>query len=127
MKLLLDTHTLVWWETNPSQIPTETLDLIGSSDHETMISVISFWELVIKARSGTFLFSGQIREVAAKQVANGLILLPVTIEHIDVLRTLPLEHKDPFDRLLIAQAIAESATMISVDRVFACYPVPVLW
>ena len=92
-----------------------------------MTSVASYWELVIKIQSGKFLFGGDLRAVVDKQAANGVAPLPVTVDHIDVLKTLSLEHKDPFDRLLIAQAIAESATLISVDGIFERYPVAVLW
>ena len=83
--------------------------------------------MILKAQAGKPIVRGSVQEIWQRQRANGLISLPITTDHILRVETLPLTHKDPFDRLLIAQAIVEGATLVSADGVFHQYPVPVLW
>ena len=111
----------------PVTNPHKHQDQIEDEDHTVLVSVVSFWELVIKIQLKKFDLSTPIQDVADRLVANGFELLPVTLDHVKVIGSLPMTHKDPFDRLLIAHAIAESATLISADGIFARYPVPVIW
>jgi len=103
------------------------LRLIENPGNRILVSDVSFWEMVVKAQAGKPMIRGSVRAMADRQVANGLTLLPISIEHVLGVESLPMIHKDPFDRLLIAQAIAESAVLVSADQVLAHYPVPVLW
>ena len=127
MKILLGTHVLIWWEAEPTKIPAKTLAVLGNPNHVLLASHVSLWEMLLKDQAGKPMIRGSVREMWDRQMTNGLIPLPIDIDHILGVEVLPREHKDPFDRLLIAQAIAESAALISADRVFARYPVPVLW
>jgi len=103
------------------------LRLIENPGNRILVSDVSFWEMVVKAQAGKPMIRGSVRAMVNRQVANGLTLLPISIEHVLGVESLPMIHKDPFDRLLIAQAIAESAVLVSADQVLAHYPVPVLW
>lgn len=127
MKLLIDTHILIWWETEPLRLPPTIVKELNDPSNEIFISVVSFWEIIIKIPTGKIQFDRNLRELAKEQMVNGLALLAVTFDHIEAIQNLPMIHKDPFDRLLIAQAIAEGATLVSADGVFHQYPVPVLW
>ena len=127
MKLLLDTHVLIWWEGHEERIPSSILALLRTPGHVILISDLSYWEMILKAQAGKPIIEGSVAGIWRRQQANKLTPLPITIEHILGVESLPSIHKDPFDRLLIAQAIAEGATLVSADGVFRRYPVPVLW
>ena len=127
MNVILDTHVLVWWEGDQTRISSRATRLIKDPGNRILISDVSFWEMVIKAQVGKPMVQGSVRAMVDRQVANGLILLPISIEHVLGVESLPMIHKDPFDRLLIAQAIAESAILVSADRILARYSLPILW
>ena len=88
---------------------------------------MSVWEILIKAQIGRLQLRIPLPEIVAEQLANGLQILPVTLAHTLALEGLPLAHKDPFDRLLIAQAVAEEMELVSADHIFSHYPVTVRW
>lgn len=128
MKLLLDTHTLIWWDREPELIPDQTLALMQQDDTQLVISIVSLWEIQIKTQIGKFNLQTSLAEMVAQQQAeNGIILLPITLPHILELDNLPQHHKDPFDRLLIAQCRTEAATLVSCDGIFKQYDCPLLW
>jgi len=127
MNVILDTHVLVWWEGDQAKISPRASRLIEDPSNRILVSDVSFWEMVIKAQAGKPMIRGSVRAMVDRQVANGLTHLPISIEHVLGVESLPMIHKDPFDRLLIAQAIVESAVLVSADQVLAHYPVPVLW
>jgi PIN domain nuclease of toxin-antitoxin system len=128
MKLLLDTHTFIWWDSNPDQLSTTAFAYCSDPANELILSVASLWEIQIKQQIGKLTLKRPIADIVAnQQTSNGIIILPVMSTHIFALDDLPATHKDPFDRLLVAQAISEGATIVSVDSIFASYPVPVLW
>ena len=89
--------------------------------------MVSVWEILIKSQSGKLAIRGSLPTVLAQQRANGVQILPVTLDHVLAVGLLPAVHKDPFDRLLIAQANAEGAALLSGDPVFAQDPVKVMW
>ena len=128
MKLLLDTHILLWsLEENP-KLSAHILDLLEDQQHEIMVSSVSFFELAIKSSLGKLksplgLSYVQLEKHLERRAVK--ILTPRS-EHFDVLRNLPLHHRDPFDRLLIAQAIHENATLVSDDQLFSQYPVTLI-
>ncbi len=127
MRLLLDTHIFIWWADEPERLDGRLLDALLNAENELILSVVSLWEMQIKAQLGKLTLQRPLKElVHLQQSVNGLQLLPVTSKHVFLLDDLPLIHKDPFDRLIIAQALAENLILVSHDRVFEGYQV-LLW
>jgi PIN domain nuclease of toxin-antitoxin system len=120
MNLLLDTHVLLWWLTDPKQLSREARKSIEAGGNSVHISAVVVWEIVIKKGLGKL---DAPDDLEAMIEANRFLALPVTIPHALALRTLPDHHRDPFDRLLIAQAIHEGFRLVSRDPEFAKYPV----
>jgi PIN domain nuclease of toxin-antitoxin system len=128
MKLLLDTHTFIWWDREPELIPSTTLTLMQQADTQLVVSIVSLWEIQIKTQIGKFTLRSPLAEmVAQQQTENGIMLLPITLPHILELDNLPQHHKDPFDRLLISQCRTEAATLVSRDAIFKQYDCPLIW
>lgn len=127
MKGLFDTHTFLWWDNQPSKISSPALTFIQDPANTVLLSVVSVWEILIKHQLGKLTPPKPLVNVLAQQQANGLQILPVNLNHVMALEGLPTPHKDPFDRLLIAQANVEGAVLLSADSIFAQYPVNVLW
>ncbi|MCA6589538.1 MAG: type II toxin-antitoxin system VapC family toxin [Pseudanabaena sp.] len=128
MKLLLDTHAFMWWHSEPECIPKSTLTLLQDPDHELILSVVSLWEMQIKIQLGKLTLRDDL-EIMLKiqQERNNISLISVTLPHILELKNLPPHHKDPFDRMLIAQSKVENATLISRDSVFKSYECSLIW
>lgn len=127
MNLLLDTHTFVWWRDNPDKLSAKVYDAISSSDNEIFISTVVVWEIQIKLAINKIKLKLSLeRTIEAEQNANGFRILPVKLDHALHIDRLPLIHKDPFDRMLIAQAMVEDMTIISSDKVLADYDVKLL-
>ncbi len=127
MKLLLDTHIFIWADDEPERIPAALMAYLADEANELWLSLASLWEMQIKRQLGKLHLQLSLAEtIASHQQTNGLRLLPITAEHIYALDNLPLQHKDPFDRLLIAQAMVEDLTLVSVDPAFAAYSVKLL-
>lgn len=123
MKLLLDTHVVLWWRLDSPRLKPRVRRPIGSADI-VWVSAASGWEVAIKQALGKL----RLGESFAEMVADSEFLeLPVTLRHAESLATLPNHHSDPFDRMLIAQARADGATIVTHDRQFGPYGVPVLW
>jgi len=128
VRLLLDTHTFLWWDADAEPLSRTARTLLENPSHELLLSVVSVWELYIKTQLGKLEPRAPIDEIVAEQIrSNHLVILPVYLEHVAALNTLPLHHRDPFDRLLIAQATTEGATLVSKDEVFKRYPVALIW
>ena len=127
MKGLLDTHTFLWWDGTPAKLSAPVAAFLGNRANTLLLSVISVWEMAIKIRLRKMTLPGPLRTVVAQQQINGVQILPVSLDHVLAVEALPAVHKDPFDRLLIAQANVEGAVLLSADPVFARYPVQVLW
>ncbi len=128
MKLLLDTHTLLWFIAGSASLSAYTRSLIEDAANEKFVSIVSIWETAIKVSIGKMSLSAPFDVLFPHQLeVNGFELLPIKVEHTSVLTTLPFHHRDPFDRLLIAQAIEEKLTLLSVDNVFDDYGVTRLW
>ena len=124
MKLLLDTHALLWWLANDARLGPDARALIADPGNNVLVSVVSPWEVVIKVRAGKL--KADIRSTLALIERNGFALLPVSPEHLLALALLPVHYRDPFDHLLIAQAVAEDAAFMSADRRASQYPVQVI-
>jgi PIN domain nuclease of toxin-antitoxin system len=127
MKLLLDTHAFIWWDSDPAQLSAPALAALRDPANEVWLSVTSVWEMVIKAQLGKLALRLPLAVIVAQQQANGLQILPVTLAHSLAVEGLPAIHKDPFDRLLVAQANIEGADLVSTDQVIRQYSVRVLW
>lgn len=128
MKLLLDTHTFLWADHDPTKLSAQARALLADPAHERLLSVASLWEMQIKSMLGKLTLRLPLPELIREhESVNSIIVLAVTSRHIFELTALPSIHGDPFDRLLIAAARTEAATLLSADPIFRNYPVPVIW
>lgn len=128
MKYLLDTHTFIWMDSDKNQLSERVQQLCQDPTNQLLLSVVSLWEIVTKAQIGKFTLRQPLLEIVEEHVKdNYLQILPVTLPHVLELQNLPLHHKDPFDRMLIAQATTEGATLLSKDGRFTAYKVDVIW
>jgi len=128
MKLLLDTHTFIWWDSEPAKLSPRVLALCQDRTNSLLLSVASIWEMQIKLQLGKLKLNLPLVEIIeSQQQRNNIEVLPVALAHVLALQNLPPHHKDPFDRLLMAQANVEGATLLCNDPVFAKYAVNTLW
>lgn len=128
MKLLLDTHSFIWWDSEPEKLSARSLTACHDTTNVIYLSVASVWEMQIKQQLGKLKLNSPLAEIVAnQQTTNGVEVLPATLAHVLALDKLPYYHKDPFDRLLIAQAMVEQATLVTNDGIFARYSVATLW
>lgn len=128
MKFLLDTHTFLWFIAGDPTLPKYARHHIEDMVNDRLLSIASLWEMSIKVSIGKLTVSLPFPELVEQHVyQNAMQLLQITPEHVEVLRTLALYHKDPFDRLLISQGVSEHLTIISRDEVFDAYGVQRLW
>ena len=124
MKLLLDTHLLLWAAGEPGQLPAAAFALIDDPVNELIFSSASIWEIAIKRQLGRDDFRVDPRLLRRGLLDNGYLELPITSVHALAIDTLPSLHKDPFDRILVAQAAVEGITLLTVDPVVAQYGSP---
>ncbi len=121
MRLLLDTHALLWWLADDAQLGARARELIEDPGNDVVVSIASLWEIVVKVRVGKL--EADIEQIAYALEREGFTVLGVGMPHLLTLAGLPMHHRDPFDHLLIAQAIAEDATFVTADRNASRYPV----
>ena len=128
MNLLLDSHTFIWSYDEQHKLSQIALQAMSNPANIMFLSVASAWEIQIKIMIGKFKLQDPLTDVIAEQQQiNGLQILPVYLSHALYLENLPLHHKDPFDRLLISQAIVENMNLVSADPEFVKYQVNLLW
>ncbi len=125
MKLLLDTHLLLWAAGQPDRLPEEARELIDSADNDLYFSAASIWEVVIKSGMGREDFKLDARVLRRGLLDNGYAELAIGSEHVVAIDNLPTLHKDPFDRVLVAQAQVEGITLLTADQTVARFPGPV--
>jgi PIN domain nuclease of toxin-antitoxin system len=125
MKFLLDTHLLIWAVTEDRRLTARAFELITDIQNEIFFSVLSLWEIAIKRGQNRADFLYEPRAVRRALLDNGYYELPILSHHVVNIDNLPPIHKDPFDRLLVAQAMAEGITLLTADAVVAQYPGPV--
>ncbi len=126
MKQLLDTHSFIWFVTGNSRITSNIQTQIENNDN--LLSIASIWEIAIKSSIGKLNLGISIEQLVNDQViGNGIELLDITPESLGIVANLPLHHRDPFDRLIIAQAIVEQIPIVGIDEVFDLYPIERLW
>ena len=128
VSLLLDTHAFLWWDNGAANLSPRVLALCHDPTVTLYLSLVSLWEIQIKSGLGKLSLRLPLRDlVADHQQKNGLRLLPITLDYLLALDALPPVHRDPFDRLLIAQAQVEGMTLAGADHVFTSYPVSLIW
>jgi PIN domain nuclease of toxin-antitoxin system len=128
MRLLLDTHAFIWWDSAPNKLPSQILALFQDQANEIIISVASIWEMQIKSQLGKLELKLPLEEIInTQQQTNNVQVLPITLAHVLALDGLPMHHRDPFDRLLVAQTNVEEVVLVSRDKIFEQYSVKLLW
>ena len=128
MKLLLDTNVFIWLNDAPHRVKEQVMRVIANPENDLFLSLISIWEMQIKIQIGKLALSDALADILkTQQVDNNLQILTINLSHIWALENLPYHHRDPFDRLLIAQAQIEGMTLVSADGMFDLYDVDLLW
>ena len=125
MRLLLDTHVLLWTIAESRRLSAAARALIGEPDNELTFSSVSLWELAIKAGRGRDDFRIDVSSLRRSLFDNDYVELPMTGAHVVALGSLPPLHRDPFDRMLVAQAIVEGLTLVTSDPAVGKYPGPI--
>lgn len=128
MYLLLDTHALLWWVEDDPQLSLVARRLIADEQNDCLVSLATAWEMAIKAGLKKLELAVPVQRYFQQHLpANDFRLLPLELDHVTRVETLPLHHRDPFDRLLIAQALCEGLTLVSGDSVFDHYGIKRFW
>ena len=128
MKLLLDTNVFIWLNDASHRVKDRVMTVIANPDNDLFLSLTSIWEMQIKIQLGKLELSDALPDILkTQQVENNLQVLTINLNHIWSLENLPNHHRDPFDRLLIAQAQTEGMTLVSADGIFEMYDVDLLW
>ena len=126
MKVLIDTHVFLWGIQHEEKLSRRVQTLLPAA--EVRISVASLWEVITKVQIGKLTLPAPVGDyLAAKLKANGVLVLQIAFDHVRRLESLALHHRDPFDRMLIAQSLEEKIPLVTSDPLFALYPVEVLW
>jgi PIN domain nuclease of toxin-antitoxin system len=124
LKLLLDTRAAIWWLSDDQRLGPAAAAQLSDDSNQVLLSAVVVWEAAIKRSLGKLDIPG---DLAATLLAAGALPLPIELDHAAAVATLPHHHRDPFDRLLIAQAAIEGATLVSAHEAMRAYDVPVLW
>ncbi len=128
MRYLLDTHTLLWYLSGDEQLSSRTLELIEDRSNERFISIASLWEIAIKASLGKLPLDKPFERLFPERLSfNNIKILHITVDHLVKLTTIPFHHRDPFDRLIIAQGMVGNLPIISIDRGFDAYEIIREW
>lgn len=128
MRLLLDTHAFLWAIAEEERLSQRVRDLLQDLNNDVLVSLASIWEIAIKAGLGHLDVPDDLEGFIAKQLSRtGIAMLPIEFRHVVGVRDLPMHHRDPFDRLLIAQSRIERIPIISVDARFNAYGVDIVW
>ena len=124
MQLLIDSHAFLWWSEASSSLGSAAGSAISDPANEALISIAALWELTIKASTGKLTLPADLETMAA---TLGFSVLPINFVHLRRLGALPRVHRDPFDRMMVAQALAEGIPIATGDRIFAAYGVQIVW
>ena len=127
MRLLLDTHAILWHTAKHPSLSTAAREAIVNPANQLFISVASLWEITIKVSLGKLTLKTPVSNVAKVYQGIGAVILPMTLDHALATGNLPWHHRDPFDRMLIAQAQYEGLTLVSRDSLFASYDLKIMW
>ena len=124
MRLLIDSHAFVWWRAGSATLGRAAHNAIADPANEVLISIAGLWELTIKEASGKLTLSDDLETIVR---AEGFSVLSITFAHLRRLGALPRVHRDPFDRMMIAQSLAEGIPIATRDRAFVAYGVAIVW
>ena len=128
MRLLLDTHAFLWWIGDDRKLSRRARSAIGRGSNDCYVSIATAWEIAIKASLGSLSVEGSLDRFLPDQIAaNGFRTMPIDLRHAVRVAALPYHHRDPFDRLLVAQALEEELAIVSADPNFAVYGVKRVW
>jgi PIN domain nuclease of toxin-antitoxin system len=128
MELLLDPHVLIWWSLDSAKLSRKVHKLLTDAGNTHVISIASVWEIQVKVQLGKLGLDVKLSELITHQKqVNNLQILPIDLYHIYALEDLPNEHRDPFDRITIAQAMVEEMPFLIADKVFDLYPIERVW
>jgi PIN domain nuclease of toxin-antitoxin system len=127
MNLLLDTHVLIWYVAGNPSLKPAAIDLLETTENDLSISVASLWEIAIKVGKGKLDLGIEFHELEGILDRLNIQILPILFGDLNVQRTLPFHHSDPFDRLIISQAINQNLVLMSADSAFSSYPVQNIW
>ena len=128
MRILLDTHSLLWFLTDDPRLSRQALTILRTAENDVVLSMASLWEIAIKSSLKKLVLAKPFAELFPQELMdNDIGLLPILLKHVSILADLPFHHRDPFDRLIISQAMAEELPVLSSDSAFLQYPVRVIW
>jgi PIN domain nuclease of toxin-antitoxin system len=127
MNLLLDTHALIWFLEGDTQLSSTAKSEISNPDNTCFISQATLWEIAIKLSIGKLEMKNSYQNLPKLIWENGIEILTIEFEHFEYIINLPFHHKDPFDRIIIAQSLVEKMPIVSIDGVFKDYPVTLIW
>jgi PIN domain nuclease of toxin-antitoxin system len=128
VRVFIDTHVFIWYVQNSERLPRLVTALINDGRNDVLFSIASVWEMAIKQSTGKLNLGVPYASFIEEQMRlNNIELLPVRLNHLEVVTSLPFHHRDPFDRLLITQAMVEDIVLITADSVFSLYPVQRMW
>lgn len=128
MKILLDTHAFIWFDSGDPKLSAKASQLILDTNNTVLLSVVSIWEMMIKVMAGKLTLREKVETlVKNQQTQNNVELLAIVPNHTGALASLPSIHKDPFDRILVVQALVEQATLLTTDPLIRQYPIQVEW
>jgi PIN domain nuclease of toxin-antitoxin system len=128
VRLLLDTHAFLWWVGADRRLSRKARSAVGAGRNECFVSLATAWEIAIKVSLGSLRVDASLERFLPDQIAaNGFQPLPIDLRHTARVATLPFHHRDPFDRLLLAQALEEELAVVTADPVFAEYGVKRVW
>jgi PIN domain nuclease of toxin-antitoxin system len=128
MKLLLDTHAFLWFIDGNVQLSLQARSLIEDETNRVYLSMARLWEMGIKVSTGKLSFARPMEKfIPQLLVSNDIRIINVDLRHVGIITTLPFHHRDPFDRLLVAQAMVENMPIVSVDSAFDDYPITRMW
>lgn len=127
MRVLIDTHALLWYLQGDANLSSPALNAIESKDNDVFVSIVSLWEIAIKLGLNKLEIQRPFENLEVDLHRLDIKILPIAFAELNVYRSLPLHHRDPFDRILIAQSIGNSLTIITRDALFEPYSVRVLW
>jgi PIN domain nuclease of toxin-antitoxin system len=126
-RILLDTHALIWWLEGGTKLSPAARQAIADPGQTVLVSAASAWEIAIKQHSGKFRVPSLLKDFQGRLQVEGFVELPISVEHAVNAGALPGPHKDPFDRVLIAQSLIENAAIVTRDRWFRRYGAPCIW
>lgn len=127
MKVLLDTHAFLWFMAGDTRLSPKARKVMSDANTELLLSAASVWEMAIKAALGRLVLPVSVSDYIARKVRNGLHIMPIEWIHAAAVQDMPTHHRDPFDRLIVAQAIAENLPLVSSDRLLKKYGPTLIW